>query len=115
MTGAAIRVSRQEGLAGAPGSLSLSLCVTMTKQIANAANTLIPAFLALQSKGYRVWWARSDNAPDAATWYAEGPLGRFVADNSVELLGLVAMRELRGSNWKANDQQIDDFMRVYNA
>jgi hypothetical protein len=25
------------------------------------------------------------------------------------------MRELRGSDWKADDQQIDDFMRDYNA
>ena len=87
----------------------------MTEQIANAANTLIPAFLALQTKGYRVWWERGDNAPDDETWYAEGPLGRFVADDSVGLLGLVAMRELRGLDWKAGDEQINDFMRDYNA
>jgi hypothetical protein len=87
----------------------------MTEQIVNAANTLIPAFLALQTKGYRVWWERGQAAADNETWYAEGPLGRFVADDPVELLGLVAMRELRGSNWKADDEQIDNFMREYNA
>lgn len=85
----------------------------MTEQIANAGNTLIPAFLALKSKGYRVWWERGDNAPEDETWYAEGPLGCFVADDSLQLLGLVAMRELRGSDWKADDDQIDNFMRHY--
>ena len=87
----------------------------MTEQITNAANTLIPAFLALQTKGYCVWWERGVYAPDDEIWYAEGTLGRFVANDSVELLGLVTMRELRGANWMANDQQIEDFTREYDV
>jgi hypothetical protein len=87
----------------------------MTEQISNAGNTLIPAYLALKSKGYHVSWKRGDSAPDDETWFAEGPLGRFTAEDPVTLLGLVVMREQRGSNWKATDEEIDEFMSNYNA
>lgn len=86
----------------------------MTEQIANAGNTLVPAYLALQAKGYHVAWKRGDAAPGDEMWFAEGPLGRFIAEDAVALLGLVAMREQRGSNWKATDEQIDEFMSNYN-
>ena len=57
----------------------------------------------------------SDSSTGDETWYAEGMFGRFVANSTVELLGLVAMRELRGAGWKADDQQIESFMRNYHA
>jgi hypothetical protein len=85
----------------------------MVDHIGNAANALIPAYLALQSKGYRVSWKRGDSSPDDETWFAEGPLGSFTAEDPVELLGLVAMREERGASWKASDEQIDEFMAKY--
>ena len=44
---------------------------------------------------------------------ALGPLGTFAAEDAVALLGLVAMRELRGASWKASDEQIDEFMARY--
>ncbi len=85
----------------------------MTDRIANAGNTLIPAYLALQTKGYRVWWERSGSAPDDETWFAEGPLGKFIADDTLQLLGLITMREVRGESWQASDDQIDEFMKRY--
>lgn len=87
----------------------------MAEKIGNAGNTLLPAYLALQSKGYKVWWERGDSAPDDERWFAEGPLGSFIADDPVELLGLVAMREVRGVSWQASDDQIDEFMAKYDA
>jgi hypothetical protein len=87
----------------------------MPDQIANAANTLIPAYLALQSKGYRVWWERDGSTPDDETWFAEGPLGSFIADDTLQLLGLVTMREIRGESWYASDDQIDEFMAKYDV
>lgn len=86
---------------------------SMMEFIRNCGNTLVPAYLALQSKGYRVWWDRGNSAPVDETWYAEGSLGAFVGDDPIELLGLVAMRELRGAEWKASDEQIDEFMAKY--
>ena len=87
----------------------------MAEKIGNAANTLVPAYLALQSKGYQVRWERGNSAPDDETWFADGPLGSFVADDPIELLGLIAMRELRGPSWTATDDQIDAFMSRYGA
>jgi hypothetical protein len=85
----------------------------MVPLIANAANTIIPAYLVLQSKGYQVHWERNDTTPENEVWYAEGPLGNFIADDSVSLLGLIAMREVRGPDWQASDEQIDAFMEGY--
>ncbi len=85
----------------------------MSETIFNAGNTLIPAYLALQSMGYRVWWQRGDSAPDDETWFAEGELGHFIAEDPVSLLGLIAMREQRGITWHASDEQIAAFMDQY--
>lgn len=83
-------------------------------RIAEAANTIVPAVLALRSLGYRVRASRTDTSPDE-TWHAEGPLGEFIADGPVALLGLIAMREERGADWKASDDEIDAFMIEYGA
>ena len=87
----------------------------MSEHISNAGNTLVPAYLALQSKGYQVWWERGDSAPDDEIWFAKGPLGDFSACDAVELLGLVTMPEMRGPAWQATDAQIDEFMAKYDS
>jgi hypothetical protein len=43
------------------------------------------------------------------------PLGQFSADGALSLLGLIAMREIRGANWQPTDQQIDEFLAKYIA
>jgi hypothetical protein len=83
----------------------------MDENIGPAGNTLVPAVLALESKGYCVSWTRQNDHDE--TWFAEGPLGRFLGDDPLELLGLIAMREIRGENWRATDGQIDEFMNRY--
>ena len=35
----------------------------------------------------------------------------FIAEDTVLLLGLIAMFETRGEDWKASDAEIDKFMR----
>jgi hypothetical protein len=83
----------------------------LTERIASAANTVIPAVRALETLGYAV--ARRDSGrepPHDEWWTAAGPLGEFVAEDPVTLLGLVAMRDARGPDWKPTDAEIDDFM-----
>jgi hypothetical protein len=72
-----------------------------------AGNTQLPALLALQAKGYRIWLEiiKYDDPEDYGypyqTDYQAEKLGAyFSATTPVELLGLVAMWETRGDEWK---------------
>jgi hypothetical protein len=73
--------------------------------ICAAGNVAAPAWLALQHKGYVV-----TVVGDA--WYAEKDGRRFMADDVLALLGLVAMVEIRGADWAATDDEIDAFLRA---
>lgn len=46
-------------------------------------------------------------------WIAEDADRQFVAENLVTLLGLVAMRESRGSEWLASDEEINRFLAEF--
>lgn len=82
-----------------------------------AGNTGLPALLALRAKGYRV---RLDyhrlGGPEVANpdyqldYQAECDGGYFSATTPEELLGLVAMWEVRGDDWrlKPGEGAIDD-------
>jgi hypothetical protein len=74
-------------------------------QITAAGNTEVPAYLALIAKGYDV----SHNV-DGDFWLARKGNDSFSADGPLMLLGLVAMVENRGTNWRAADQEIDAFL-----
>jgi hypothetical protein len=72
-----------------------------------AGNTQIPALLALRAKGYRVWLEYTTEDDPRSSWYpympdyqAEIEGAYFSATSPVELLGLVAMWETRGDDWK---------------
>jgi hypothetical protein len=72
-----------------------------------AGNTTLPALLALRAKGYRVWLEYMKVEDPGSPWHpympdyqAEKDGGYFSATSPVELLGLVAMWETRGDNWK---------------
>jgi len=82
--------------------------------IATAGNTVVPAYLALLAKGYSV----SREAPDkhaAEIWRAEARGNSFIAEDRVYLLGLVALLEVRGESWKANDAEIERFLATFPA
>lgn len=80
--------------------------------LAAAGNVEVPAYLALQARGYRVTRTYSDE-DQLEFWYAETTGERFTASGPLELLGLVALYETRGENWRAEDEQIEDFLKHY--
>ncbi|GAA1632624.1 hypothetical protein ACFQY4_37475 [Catellatospora bangladeshensis] len=69
-----------------------------------AGNTAGPALFALRAKGYSVELSYVRAAPGEYTAeYAAEKDGRlFSADTAEELLGLVAMWEVRGDGWSAS-------------
>jgi hypothetical protein len=75
----------------------------------SAGNVLVPAYLALVAKGYRVTCSKTGRRDDPEEWTATKGAARFVAEDPLSLLGLVAMREARGRAWKASDEEIDAF------
>lgn len=77
------------------------------EQIANAGNTFVPAVLALRAAGYIVTRTTRDR------WHAARPGLTLIADDPVELLGLAAMRDARGSDWRATDREIDSVLAEY--
>jgi hypothetical protein len=83
--------------------------------LADAANTVIPAYLALLQRGLAV--SRESASADAAEalWIAEDAAQRFVAEGPLALLGLVALYETRGPEWQASDEQIDRFLAEFGA
>lgn len=76
-----------------------------------AGNVVVPAYLALLAKGYVVRCERSSD--DFEFWVAEGPRGRFGADDTITLLGMVAVAETRGEDWRASDPEIESFLKKF--
>ena len=74
-----------------------------------AGNVVVPAYLTLLAKGYVVRCERSSN--ESEFWVAEGPLGRFGADDLITVLGVVGVAEARGENWSASDSEIESFLK----
>jgi hypothetical protein len=64
-----------------------------------AGNTAAPALYALRAKGYAV--TLSCAPLDGAEYAAEKEGRLFSATTAEELLGLVAMWEVRGDDWRA--------------
>ena len=77
-------------------------------KIASAGNTIVPAYLALLAKGY--WVTRLGVREREETWQALKGSEEFIAEDPVSLLGLVALYEVRGIGWKADDAEIDAFV-----
>jgi hypothetical protein len=78
--------------------------------ITAAGNTEVPAYLVLIDKGYDV---SRRPLEDNDLWLAQKDQNSFSASSPIELLGLVAMAENRGVNWRATDQEIEAFLRKY--
>ena len=78
-------------------------------QIAAAGNTEVPAYLALVARGFSV------SRDHQSVWTATKGEASFLADSPLQLLGVVAMFESRGSQWQASDEQIEEFLRRYQS
>ncbi len=85
----------------------------MKSTLANAGNVIIPAYLALLERGFTVLQDPVMKTGSAACWVAEDSGHRFVAEDLVTLLGLVALYEIRGREWRASDEQIDRFLAEF--
>ncbi len=80
------------------------------EQITAAGNTEIPAYLALLRFGFAV--TRTVNGEEE-NWVAEKTDLRLSAPTPLQLLGLYAMRQTRGSEWAASDDSIEEFLRRF--
>ncbi|HIH09821.1 MAG TPA: hypothetical protein HA254_04070 [Candidatus Diapherotrites archaeon] len=74
--------------------------------ISSAGNTAAPAYLVLKSKGYELF----RDASNPNLWIAQKGKNKFIAESTVELLGLILIYESRGENWMANDKEIEEFL-----
>lgn len=78
--------------------------VIMTK-IASAGNSDTAAFAVLLSKGYTVQIRKKSDGKDG--WFvAQKDGSEFIGDTPLETLGLIAMFEFRGEDWKPTDQEV---------
>jgi hypothetical protein len=82
--------------------------------IRNAGNTEGPALLALRSKGFRIWLEYSKVDDPSNLWHpyrpdyqAEKDGAYFSATTAVELLGLVALWEVRVDDWRLKPSEPD--------
>lgn len=78
----------------------------MDQRIVHAANTLVPALLALESLGFAIEAVGSNV-------YARRGQEEYQAEDPVALLGLIRLIELRTWDWSASDMQIDEMLRRY--
>ena len=81
--------------------------------LASASNTIVPAYLAIQQKGYSIRRVETPNSGSDELWFAEDTECRFVAEDPLTLLALVALHETRGKEWQATDEQITEFVAQY--
>jgi hypothetical protein len=82
---------------------------TQKMTIAEAGNTEVPASLVLEKMGFLVR-VESVKAADEE-WVAERGDLKVIASSPVSLLGLVALIESRGHDWRASDVEIDEFLK----
>ncbi|HEY4263252.1 MAG TPA: hypothetical protein VGM98_24030 [Schlesneria sp.] len=79
-----------------------------------AGNTMIPAFCAIAAKGYSItiWHNRHDDG-DLSTQFDAQSNGRsFSATSPEELLGLIAMWEVRGDDWQLKSGEAELWDRL---
>lgn len=89
---------------GQPGGLSEGQVREYQIKIRIAGNTGGPALFALRAKGYTVElsYVRDESGEYAAEYAAVKDGCVFSADTPEALLGLVAMWEVRGDDWRAS-------------
>jgi len=85
----------------------------MPATLAAAGNVEVPAYLVLQSKGYRVDLITDNESAHDELWAAERNGLRFVAGGPIELLGVVAVYEARGDSWRASDEAITAYLERF--
>lgn len=80
-----------------------------------AGNTLIPCLHAIAAKGYTIRHHFLGTTPgewDNPQWDAEKDKRIFSATSPQELLGLIAMWEVRGDDWHIKEGEADLYDRL---
>ncbi|MEM7147112.1 MAG: hypothetical protein AAF591_18475 [Verrucomicrobiota bacterium] len=85
----------------------------MNEHITFAGNVEVPAYLALQAYGFAVERAQEESENASEYWVARKGDLTLSATNPLEILGIMAMRDKRGKEWKASDKEIDSYLRKY--
>lgn len=83
-----------------------------------AGNTVAPALSAIRKKGYEVEMYFLGETPGEwgdSQWDAVKDGRRFSATSAVELLGLIAMWEVRGDDWRQNDEEFALLDQLYES
>lgn len=80
-----------------------------------AGNTQNPSLITLREKGYRLWIEPDDEESEFTDWNAEKDGRYFSATDPVELLGLVAMQEFRGDDWRVKPDEPDISDELFSA
>jgi hypothetical protein len=81
------------------------------EHLAGAGNTGVPAYLALLHEGCRV--ERQVLAGGNELWVAEKGDLRISGGSPLEVLGLYFLRKQRGPEWRADDAEIDAFLKRF--
>lgn len=89
----------------------ISNLVLEMSHITAAGNTEVPAFLALGQLGYEVERRHLDS--DTELWIARQGDTEFSASSPLEVLGLCLMKQTRGENWKAQNDEIESYLRKF--
>ncbi len=76
-----------------------------------AANVEVPAYLEILRHGYKV--TKSSVSNGSESWQAKNGHDIYEADSPLKLLGVITIGESRGELWRANDIDIDAFLRKY--
>ena len=80
------------------------------KHLTAAGNTVVPAILTLEARGFRVTMAPEGGEGGGGCRAVRGDES-YVADDPVTVLGLVALVEARGWDWRAGDAELDEALR----
>jgi hypothetical protein len=81
--------------------------------LVSASNVLVPAYLALIEKGYRVKRLSPAKRGEPEEWCATKGRSRFLAEDTLSLLGLVSLYEVRGRTWRASDTELESFFEQF--
>lgn len=75
-------------------------------KISAAGNLEVPAYLTLKELGYEV-------IENNDTWTASKNQNSFNGNSPLEILGAIKVFEIRGDNWRATDNEIEDFIKLF--
>ena len=72
----------------------------------SAGNVFTPAYLTLKDLGYEL-------SIEGKIWSANNGKIYVSGYSPMELLGMISIREIRGDDWMASDDEIKDFLERF--